>query len=771
MKSALFALAFLFTASLCFNNLAAGEESAPAPAGLEGVPETVAEVQGKSITRLELIRELVGASGTKALERIVNRILIEQAAAEKHVEVSEQDIEQQFKRDQSELAQTFIRMPWMTANNKLPVEEIIQAQFGMSLADYKHIVVRQRLLSRRCMAREVNPTESDLRKFFERYPELFQHPVKYRASHILITPLNPNDLFLGSRLRSDISQNSKTDYQGWLQKRLQRERDQNIKLGDDNAEEIPAAWAQAKAKAEQLATQLMANPGKWNEYVYAYSQDPMDRARVGKKGARLPTQRERMGLRMAPGDVDWFHKNGPLVREFYEGAKDLKIGQISFPVQTQFGFHIIKMLQIYRPPLVTFAEVHERVREMYIENEIQMLSSSWLALLARRADLKTEKATLWPPRKDSPAARIGLAEPGVEPVTGDPDPTVGTVNGAPVKRSAVWRDLLRSEGEDALRRLINREVVMGILMRVGVAHMEWICANPNNRALQAPPLMPIRIDEDDLQRKLIDDRLDFDALANEKEYANLSFEEYIYKRYGQTPAEYRRAIEAGMVMMSAIRQKVVPRSPEEFERTLRFEFALARPQYSEDEWYEVSHILIVPSGGMFKADADDLLAARATATNLYPQLLAEPDKFGELEDKFNDDGPENKAAHGSLGACYGDRLLLNFPENAQFYNEIARQNLQPGQFTPVLQSARGYHIVRLDKKHPHREAEYTDKGRRKQIEHDFINEQAKYYAEIWMRALNSRAIVKHFYFKPSQSFDEPDVDPVKLPEDNFTLPK
>src|SRR5205823_4281916 len=145
-------------------------------------------------------------------------------------------------------------MPWMTATAKIPVEEIVRAQMGMSLDDYKNIVIRQRLLSRRCMAHEINPSEHDLRKFFDRFPDLFQHPVKYHAAHILITPLNPRDLFLSSSLRANVRM---TDYQTtWLERRIQLMRDQNINLGEENVQEVDSAWAQARDRAEQIYLQL-----------------------------------------------------------------------------------------------------------------------------------------------------------------------------------------------------------------------------------------------------------------------------------------------------------------------------------------------------------------------------------------------------------------------------------------------------------------------------------------------------------------------------------
>ncbi len=82
-----------------------------------------------------------------------------------------------------------------------------------------------------------------------------------------------------------------------------------------------SAWARAEAKADSLRTLII---------------DGADFADVARENS------DDTGSAANGGDLDWFRR-GMMVREFEEVAFGIPDGQVSFPVRTDFGWHIIKV--------------------------------------------------------------------------------------------------------------------------------------------------------------------------------------------------------------------------------------------------------------------------------------------------------------------------------------------------------------------------------------------------------------------------------------------
>ena len=80
--------------------------------------------------------------------------------------------------------------------------------------------------------------------------------------------------------------------------------------------------AAAKKKAEDLAAQVKANPAKFAELAKKYSDDPGSASQGGDLGS---------------------NPRGTMVKAFDDAVFAMKPGEIVGPVQSEFGWHVIKL--------------------------------------------------------------------------------------------------------------------------------------------------------------------------------------------------------------------------------------------------------------------------------------------------------------------------------------------------------------------------------------------------------------------------------------------
>ena len=73
------------------------------------------------------------------------------------------------------------------------------------------------------------------------------------------------------------------------------------------------------------------------------------------------------------GDIGFFQRNGSLVEEFAEAAFLMEVGEISKPVKTQFGYHIIKVTDKEEGKDVKYEEVEDMVDFVYMQIKTEAL--------------------------------------------------------------------------------------------------------------------------------------------------------------------------------------------------------------------------------------------------------------------------------------------------------------------------------------------------------------------------------------------------------------
>lgn len=134
----------------------------------------------------------------------------------------------------------------------------------------------------------------------------------------------------------------------------------------------------------------------------AKAKDIAKRAKAGEDFAKLAKENSKDSAEDG-GDLGYFTKD-QMVPEFAEAAFKLEKGQVSDPVKTQFGWHIIKVEDKRQKPVPAYEQVEDQV-EQYLVRKAQADMVTKL-----RADAKIEK-TAAPAKPAAPAPAAPAADP------------------------------------------------------------------------------------------------------------------------------------------------------------------------------------------------------------------------------------------------------------------------------------------------------------------------------------------------------------------------
>ena len=141
-----------------------------------------------------------------------------------------------------------------------------------------------------------------------------------------------------------------------------------------------------KATADKLYAQIKGG-GDFAALAKKYSQDPGSKSQGGN-------------LTISKGQT---------VPQFDQVAFTLKTGEVSKPVKTQFGWHIIQALKPATPRKSTpFAQVKEAIKQQLVQTKRNTAVTAWLATLKKDYASKVSYATgLEPPATSTSATTTG----------------------------------------------------------------------------------------------------------------------------------------------------------------------------------------------------------------------------------------------------------------------------------------------------------------------------------------------------------------------------
>jgi peptidyl-prolyl cis-trans isomerase D len=186
--------------------------------------------------------------------------------------------------------------------------------------------------------KDVRIDDAAVKAFYDANPSAFQVPEEVKLEYVTLTP----DA-LGAQIPIDPAE-------------VRKQYDDNARLYG-KAEERQAAHiliavkpdasdeekANAKKKAVEIAAQVKKNPAQFGELAKKLSEDP--------------------GSAAQGGDLGFFARDGSMVKPFEDAVFSMKAGEIADPVQSDFGWHVIKLTAIHPAKQQTFDEVKAQIEQ------------------------------------------------------------------------------------------------------------------------------------------------------------------------------------------------------------------------------------------------------------------------------------------------------------------------------------------------------------------------------------------------------------------------
>ncbi|HEX8010187.1 MAG TPA: SurA N-terminal domain-containing protein [Casimicrobiaceae bacterium] len=186
--------------------------------------------------------------------------------------------------------------------------------------------------------KDVKIDDAAVKAYYDANQAAFQVPEQVKLEYVLLTPetlaaqttVEPEEL--RKQYESNLKAYSKPE-----------ERDAAhilIAVKPDASEEEKAA---AQKKAEDILAQVKKNPAQFAELAKKFSQDP--------------------GSAEQGGDLGFFARDGSMVKPFEDAVFSMKPGDIVGPVRTDFGWHVIKLLEVRPGKQQSFDEVKAQIEQ------------------------------------------------------------------------------------------------------------------------------------------------------------------------------------------------------------------------------------------------------------------------------------------------------------------------------------------------------------------------------------------------------------------------
>ena len=244
-----------------------------------------------------------------------------------------------------------------------------------------------------------------IEEFKQQFPseEAFENALSQQGFTMVQLRQAVSDQLLGNKIRAKV-----TEGIGASEQQLRRYYETHLeKYRQTHAQHI---LVDKKPLAQKIAKQLQSAP----------------KARVAKLFGSLANKYSKdTSNKTKGGDLGWTSP-GQFVPEFESAMNELEVGQVSDPVKTQFGYHVIRVIDRRATP---FSQVESGIQTELSGGRVDAAWQRWLVAAYKRAEIKVnprygeldiETQQIIEP---SPASVPGVDAPDVEATEPAPSPT------------------------------------------------------------------------------------------------------------------------------------------------------------------------------------------------------------------------------------------------------------------------------------------------------------------------------------------------------------
>lgn len=184
---------------------------------------------------------------------------------------------------------------------------------------------------------QAKPDDAAVKAYYDSHQAEFQLPEQVRVEYLV---LSLDNLARQAQVSPDETRKYFDEHKAEFGQPEERQASHILVTVSAAAPDVDKAAA--RAKTEQLLAQVRQAPQRFAELASQHSQDPGSAAKGGDLG---------------------FFGRGMMVKAFEDAAFQMKPGEISGLVQSDFGFHIIKLTAIKTGKPISIDEVKSRIEQ------------------------------------------------------------------------------------------------------------------------------------------------------------------------------------------------------------------------------------------------------------------------------------------------------------------------------------------------------------------------------------------------------------------------